>query len=403
MKLRILYVLTIVTFIGCSDDDMEIVGTGGDDPVQAVDNCESVLQEVSAVHPNSISYQSILDEYTVPEALVGSLLLVRDGDGYWIGSSGKADLENDIDMQPCDVAFIASISKVFTAVAVYRYIDQNLLSLDDMAKIYLDEGIVANIANLDEVTVGQLLSHTSGIPDFITDQYGADRFTSDEKLFTNENILEYIYGEAAENAPGERYSYTNTNFALLSLVLEGASGKELETIYQEEIFDVLDLSSAYYGEGESIIPSSAVEGYVDIENDGSFVNSKFLYREEIGTGGDSGIAINTYDLARFFERLLRGELISPSSLGQMTTYIDIPEDEQVEAIGQFQNGFGIERYDLPFGTALGHTGLIDGFSSFSFYFPEEDYTVILINNSASLDGAEAQVGILTELFQTIFQ
>lgn len=395
MKSKLLLILALLFMISCSDDDN--IST------EQRDGCVSILENDSNSHPHAARFQSIADKYTTSETLVGSLILVKDNTGYWIGSSGKANLERDKAMLPCDVGFIASISKVFTAAAVYRYIDAGILSFDDPVGNYLNDAIVAEIANLEEATVSQLLAHTSGIPDFYTDAFEDDRQNNQSKIFTNENMLEYVYGLAPLSAPGERYSYSNTNFALLSLVLEGVSGKDFGTIYKEEIFDVLNLSSAYYGEGEARIPSFAVTGYLDLENNGTFIDSRFRYRDELGVGGDGGIAMNTYDLARFFEQLLKGQLISAASLKQMTTLVDIPEDEQVQEIGQFQNGFGIERYDLPFGTALGHTGLIDGFSSFAFYFPEEDYTVILINNSVSQNGAEAQVGLLTEILQTIFQ
>lgn len=372
-------------------------------PIVATESCETILNKEVALHPDKELFQSIIDENTTPESLVGTLALVKDGDGFWMGAAGKANLESGQEMVPCDVGFIASISKVFTAATTYRLIDKGILSIDDPARDYLSAEIVEQVANVKEVTIAQLLSHTSGIPDFITDEYDADRLNSDAKLFTNENILEYIYGQEADFGVGERYSYSNTNFTLLSLILENASGKDFQTLYQEEIFDPLGLSSAYYGEGAAIFPPNVIEGYVDPEDNGNFINSKFLYREELGTGGDGGIAINTYDLAIFFESLLEGKLISSSSLDQMTTYVNIPSDEQVPELGQFQNGFGIEKYDLPFGTALGHTGLIDGFSSFAFYFPETGNTVILINNSASLSGVGSQVSILTEILQIISQ
>ena len=91
---------------------------------------------------------------------------------------------------------------------------------------------------------------------------------------------------------------------MLSLILENISGKSFESIYRDEIFDPLNLSSAYYSETNKI-PNDCPKGYLDFYGNGQFIESKFLYNDELGIGGDGGIAINCYDLLTFFQHWLK--------------------------------------------------------------------------------------------------
>ena len=187
------------------------------------------------------------------------------------------------------------------------------------------------------------------------------------------------------------------------MVLEAASGLSFPEIYQEEVFDPLGLSSAYYSEVQPI-PVGCVKGYVDVYGNGHYVESEFLYNDELGIGGDGGVAINAYDLAVFFEDLMKGSLISASSLEEMTTWFDLPADWHWDTYGQKENGYGIEKFNIEETYAVGHSGGIDGFSTMALYFPEEDMTYILLSNSAgNLDGAESQGKIFEETTKLMFE
>ncbi|MEO1451004.1 MAG: serine hydrolase [Bacteroidota bacterium] len=368
-------------------------------------SCDVSAQDNSAAHPKAAIYQDIL-ERNRKNGLVGAVMLVEDKDGLWVGADGKADIASNIDMASCNTFLIASISKVFTSAATYRYIDKGILSLDDPISMWLDAEVVEKVKNADQAQIRHLLAHTSGIVDFYTFQFEMDRINKRTNAFTKEDALAYTYGVSAYHEVGESYYYSNTNFLLLAMILESASGLTFEEVYEQEVFTPLALSSAYYGEGDKIIPEGTVKGYVDVYGNGQFVESEFLYNDELGIGGDGGVAINAFDLATFFQEMMRGNLISESSLDDMTTWFDLPEGwiAPDDPFGQNENGIGIERFNTSYGSAVGHTGGIDGFSTIALYFPDEDMTYILLLNSAgSAEGGMSAEQIFKDVAAEMFE
>ncbi|SMG49294.1 D-alanyl-D-alanine carboxypeptidase [Marivirga sericea] len=367
-------------------------------------NCEFRFQDNSSAHPKATLYQNILEKNR-KNGLVGAVLLVRDKDGLWIGADGKADIASNVDMQSCNNFLIASISKVFTSAATYRLIDKGILSLEDPVSKWLDEAVVKKVDNAEKAKIKHLLSHTSGIPDYYTLQFELDRINRITNNFTKEKVLKYTYGKSATNSVGETYYYSNTNFLILAMILEKASGLTFEEVYQQEVFTPLELNSAYYSE-ERPIPEGCVKGYVDIYGNGQYVESEFLYNDELGIGGDGGIAVNAYDLAIFFEGLMKGNLISTSSINEMTNWFDLPEDwtSSDDPYGQNENGYGIEKFNTVHGPAVGHTGGIDGFSTIALYFLNEEATYVLLLNSAGNEkGAIAREEIYKEITSEMFK
>lgn len=366
--------------------------------------CSFNFEDTSVTHPKSSIYQNILDTNR-KNGIVGAVLLVKDKDGLWIGADGKSNIASKTDMKPCNTFLIASISKVFTSAAVYRYIDKGVLSLDDPISKWLDNEVVKNVENAADAQVKHLLAHTSGIPDFYTFQFELDRINKISNAWSKEEALEYIYGVNPTNEVGETYYYSNTNFLLLAMILEHASGLSFEKIYQQEVFSPLGLLSAYYSE-EQPIPVGTVKGYVDVYGNDQFIESEFLYKDELGIGGDGGIAINAYDLAIFFEELMKGNLISANSLNRMTDWFDMPADWIVEddVLGQNENGYGVEKFNTRYDSAVGHTGGIDGFSTIAMHFPDKDMTCILLMNSAGNEtGNESRENILVEVMEQMFE
>lgn len=353
-------------------------------------NCENPLADSILTHPSGAIYQSILDKNR-NDGLVGAVLLVKDKDGLWIGSSGKADIASKVDMQPCNTFLVASISKVFTATAVFRYIDKGILSIEDPINKWVSPSVTGKIKNGDEAQIKHLLSHTSGIRDYYTDRFELDRVNRVKNGWTKEEVLEYVYGGNANFEVGETYGYSNTNYLLLSMILESASGLSFEEVYQREVFLPSQLESAYYSETNPI-PGNCVRGYSDLNADGILVEAQNLYQDELGIGGDGGIAINAYDLSVFLEQLIKGQLISTNSLSQMMSWFDLPENWHWETYGQTENGYGLEKFNIGNSYAVGHTGGIDGFNSFAFYFPVEDMTyILLVNNTKAFNTSKNKI------------
>ena len=344
--------------------------------------CNVNFSDTSDLHPKAMVYQEILDR-NQKEGIVGVSMLVKDKDGVWMGASGKADIASGIDVKPCNPFLIASISKVFTGAAFFAYVDEGKISLEDSVTKWLPESITSKVRNAEQCQMKHLLGHTSGIVDYYTLMLELDIFNEVDNQWTQEEILAFTYGKKPTNGVGETYYYSNTNYVLLGMILEQVSGESLAEVYQEKIFDPLNLESAYYGTSKPL-PEGLVKGYVDFYGNGSIVESEFMFKDELGTG-DGGIAINSYDLAMFLEGLMKGKVISPNALAQMTDWFDLPEDWVDDVYGHFQNGYGLERQNTPYGMNIGHTGAVYGYLSVAQYFPEEDATIIILLNLAAYD------------------
>ncbi|MBV6645232.1 MAG: beta-lactamase family protein [Cyclobacteriaceae bacterium] len=357
------------------------------------------FNDSSATHPNASVYQAILNNHQ-RQGIVGATLLVKDSQGLWVGAAGSADIASDAQMSPQAVYFIASISKVFTSAAVYRLVDRGLLSLNDPISQYLSDEIVDEVENVKDATIAHLLSHRSGIRDFYTTKFDLDRLNANQ-TWKKEDVIKYVYGKNASFQVDKNYEYSNTNFLLLSMALESVTGLSFEEVYQNHVFEPLNLRSAYYSE-DMIVPPGAVKGYVDLYNNGSFVESAFLYKEELGIGGDGGVAINAYDLAVFLENLVDTDFISAASQSEMTNWFPLPRDYVWEEYGQDENGYGIERFNTRYESAIGHTGGIDGFSTYGFYFPESDMTYILLCNSSSVEAGDVHASLFDEVLEIMF-
>ena len=132
-------------------------------------------------------------------------------------------------------------------------------------------------------------------------------------------------------------------------------------------------------------PVSLVKGYFSLYGSG-YVESEFLYKDELGTG-DGGVAINAQDLGIFMDALMKGELVSEESLNQMQDWFDIR--------GGGKNGYGLEYFEHDAGISYGHTGGVDGFTSFVDYFPEEEVTITVLFNFSM--GTEAHFNATLDL------
>jgi len=384
----ILFSLLSISLYSCQEES----------PVVSNYDCQTTVPDLSD-HPRAADYQEILDTQ-VATGLPGAIMLTKDAQGYWQGAAGKASLELDIDLQPCHRMLIASISKVFTGVVIHKLVDEGKLTLDDPMSKWMDAEVIEKLENADQVDIRMLLAHTAGLADYYQIEYELDRFNKTDNEWTQEDVLEYCYGKKATHAPGETYAYSNTNFLVLGMIAEAASGESLEALYNRMIFQPLNLESAYYSGFTNPIPAGTAQGYGELYK-GKLVNSEFLYKDELKMA-DGGIAINAWDLAVFIEALWKGELLSQSSLEAMMDFFELPEDWKGDVLGEDQNGYGIEVFQTEKGLAIGHTGAVDGFLSVLMYFPETDRTFISMVNAASFN-FEAREEMFKQALNVMFE
>lgn len=372
--MRNIIVLFVVLFF-CSCDKIEL-----NDP--AVYNCQLNFPDDSANHPQAAQFQAALDELT--RFLPGVSVAIRTADGHnWTGASGMADIAQQIPLQPCNSLMVGSISKVFTATTLLKLAEDGLLSVDDSLSKWLPADLIDPIANADLVTLRQMLSHTSGIPDYNDTEFTLDAINDPVLLLTAEEKLEYTHDLPADFPPNTQYFYSNSNFVLLGLVIERVTNKSLPQAIQDIILDPLGLESAAAGDAENPIPSNVVRPYLNIRGDQFFDNSD-LEQADAATG-DGNVGINMQDLQRFIEALWNREIIDTNLDLMVANLVEKPSDEAdfEDWNGEF-TGLGIDLFKSPYGDAYGHTGAIFAFTASMFHFPEENATLVMAFNGNSI-------------------
>lgn len=328
-------------------------------------------------HPKAAQFQAVIDKYT-QQGLPGITLLVRDNQGTWAGASGIADIEQGIVMQPCHIAKVASITKIFMATLAFKLVEQGKLNPDALINTYLDADQLKNIANAGQVTVRQLLNHTTGIYDVIKDNaFYLDVLNNPPKHRNQEDILQFVRGKKAAFPAGEGPGYSNTNTLLLSMIIDKIGGKPHQQLLHELVMDPLQLSHTYYYYHDPLPEAKVAQGYYDLYNNGQIEN---LSSYNTGSGnGYTGLYSNVFDLLTFIDHLLiQKNLVSENSLNQMLTFSSKEEEGSDRLLGAGVMKDFIHRDNGEY--ALGHRGRDLAYSADLFYFPVKNQVMVLIVN-----------------------
>jgi CubicO group peptidase (beta-lactamase class C family) len=288
---------------------------------------------------------------------------------------------------------LASVSKMFTAVAVLQLIEQRKLALSD----HLCEHLTPGETTLSrEITLAHLLTMTSGIADWIDEEsptFDADweAFRMHTPLYTyhqNRDYLPLILHSAPLFTPGTQHRYNGAGFILLGLVIEAVTGLDYFSVVRQNVFAPAGMSHAGFDELDEIVPGTA-EGYVPLEEDNGKIVSwrKNIYRATSGAAADGGATGNAADLLAFVHALQEGCLLRPETFTAMThpRVID-PSDAQPDF--QRHYGYGCFVNTDPRGNILrwGHTGEEDGVSCRVWVYPPQGVTLVVLGNQSGCAG-----------------
>ncbi len=303
-----------------------------------------------------------------PEQTPGLIMLVDGPDRHFELAAGYADRETQAPMQMSFVMRAGSLCKTYMAALTVMIAEDGLLDLDAPISAYLDAEILRQLPVGLDPTVRQLMNHTSGVPDYYSERFHAEDWTPDMKL-TPELVLHAIRGLDATGVPGEHVEYSNTNYHLLALVLEAATGKPVGEQLQSRLLDPLGLAHTYYD--VTLPPGDEIHGYGTELGDWA---DTYLSREN--SGPDGGMFMTAEDLTVWLRALFSAD-------GQ---FHEIGETMQAGANAEnarHSQGMGVEIMTTRDGVRLvGHTGGIDGYFTVGFYIPEKDTVLVLhINRS----------------------
>jgi D-alanyl-D-alanine carboxypeptidase len=259
--------------------------------------------------------QRALDE-VVAAGAPGALAFVRDGDRTIRLSSGYGNLAPKTPMRVADRFRIGGLTKTYTATVVLQLVGEGKIALDDT----VEQWFPGVISNGEAISVRQLLNHTSGIFDYVQDPRVLAPNLED---LPNNLALVFDLREgvriAAEHgplfAPGSALAYSNTNYVLLAMIVEAATGNSIGSELRARIFKPLGLRHTSYPTS-SRINGSYTHGYLPLD-ESTFLDVTPLSPTLLGASG--AILSNAKDVARFYRALLRGRLLAPDLLAAMQT------------------------------------------------------------------------------------
>jgi D-alanyl-D-alanine carboxypeptidase len=321
--------------------------------------------------PDAAALQVAVDSIALAalrgEPLPGlSIAVVRGGEPVVLKGYGFADVENDVPATAETVYRIGSITKQFTAAAILRLAEQGRVSLDAPVGEYLS-GLPTWA---DQVTVHQLLNHTSGIRSYTA--LGPRWMEVMPLERTHEQMVALFRDEPADFAPGERWLYNNSGYYLLGMIIEEVTGKPYAEYLEGEFFRPLGLASTVYCSERPLIKNRA-EGYA--VQDGRFVNDAPIDMTQPFSAG--AYCSTVADLVRWARALAQGQVVSAESYGKMTTPTALP------AGAEQAYGYGLAVGSLDGHPWVAHGGGINGFISQLAYYPEVDLAVAVLSNSGS--------------------
>jgi len=327
-------------------------------------------------HPLARPLQDALDD-AVDSGLPGVVVAVRDQNGIWEGAAGFVDLGRGAPMQSCHRTRIASVTKTFVATTVLLLAEDGRLDLDAPIATLLPQR-TAELPHADTITTRQLLNHTSGVYNFLDVPLVLDLFSRPDRTWSVEACYEHALDSEPELAPGEGWSYSNTNYLLLGWIIEAATDRPQQHVVRDRLLSPLGLTETRYIVDDFDFDVVA-HGYFDLMGDGTLVDSTDTYAN-LCVGADGGMVSSARDLLTFIDRLLgTRDVLGEDSLAAMMPTVETGEDDFP------LYGAGIEAWGPPGRTrGLGHGGHEFGYRTFAYHFPEADVSLVVWFNASSL-------------------
>lgn len=331
-------------------------------------------------HKHSAAFQNIIDSYT-NDGFVGMTLLIDDpNDGLWIGASGYASIEENIEMNPCHIHHTASLYKTYIATVIMQLVEENKINLDDKLSNYISTDITDKIPNGDLVTIKNLLQQRTGIPDIFEVEFITDFFNNPTKSYTVEELLEYVYDKEALSNVDTEFYYSDANFSLLTLVIEQLEGNYIQAL-KSRIFEPLNLDETYFLENPNQTPTGLADSYWDRYSDGKIENnSDIQITLTVELRGSDGIVTTANDLKRFMQALVNGDLVN--NIAEMTNFIDVPTETQ-ESNVYSGYGMGLMKVKISGEEWYGHFGNQIGSGAIVLYNADKDITMVALQNTGT--------------------
>lgn len=292
----------------------------------------------------------------------GAAVIVARGDEVlYRGAHGEADVEHDLPLSADGLFRIGSITKQFAAAGVLTLVEAGKVRLDEPLSKY-----VTDFPNGANITVRQLLNHTSGVKDYTALPDEGDQAAREDR--STAQLIDSFQHAPVDFAPGTSWAYNNSGYVLAGAVIEAASGQPWHVYLEQALFKPLGLSHTRYGADAAAL-ASPVRGYTPA--DGKPVAARAINMTQPHAAG--ALVSTVDDLLKWNRALHEGRVLKSESYRQMIT--------PTGAATAQHYGLGISRTTVRNHALLGHNGGIDGFRAELLYLPDSDTTVAVLQNS----------------------
>ena len=289
-----------------------------------------------------------------------AVAVVHGRDTLLLRGYGLADRDAKRAATPNTIYEIGSLTKQITASAIMRLAEQGKLRLDDTISKYVRFPLQGHV-----VTIRNLLNHTSGIHNYTNVRAWRDTWASD---LSADSIVGFVARDTFDFAPGTKWSYSNTGYVLLGMIIEKVSGKPYEKYVQDEFFTPLHLTHMRYCESHPT-DTLVAKGY-RFQGE-QLVSSSYLSMTHPRAAGS--LCASVGDWIAFENLFYRSKVVSPASVVAMTT----PSTPAGSAVAY---GFGLGMGPVSGHKAIMHSGGINGFATHQVYFPDDSLYVAVFTN-----------------------
>ena len=368
------------------------------------------------ISPTAQKLQQLMDEKIAANEIPGAVMAVMiPNEGKWIGTSGVSDLDNQTEMHPHDKFRVASVTKTFTALTTLQLAQEGRLGLDDSLEQWLP-GVVCGPETENcsyacddkncnfqptKITLRMLLTHFSGIESFTydIDNWVIPSLAQPDKVFTPTELVNLALAVGPLSEPGTEWSYANTNYVLLGMVIEKVMGVTWEEEVQNRFVEPLNLTNTIIPKiGEATLSEPYARGYIDLfEQTGGVAGEEGVIIEhsvqDPGFTWSSGDMISTpEDLMYWIKQVAEGDLLNDTYQQEMLTFLVAPSVDGLEM------GLGIVKdlneKDRDDDDVIGHIGQLSGYDCTTQYQPTYAIPISICANRTLAENGPKNVQVL---------
>jgi D-alanyl-D-alanine carboxypeptidase len=401
----------VLVIAGCSANSSSPASTGSTQPDATT---SSVSSPVKTIDPAAL--RATVDAAAKELMIPGAVVEVRTRQGDFTAAVGTT--QRGAEVPPGDDTHfrIASITKTMTSAVIVLLAQEGKLQFSDPVSKYLP-----NVPDGENITVAELLKMRSGLYGYTNDpDFAATLDAEPTKVWTPQEVLTIAFRHPPEFPPSTAYEYSNTNYALLGLIVEKVDGKPLDQAFQDRLFGPLGLQQTTLpATVDTSIPDPYSHGYM--YGGSAFAMVDLPYPPDMQAAARAGTlqpidytnqnpsyafaaggAISTAnDLATWIRALVAGEVFNADFRRQ---WLDSPQPTDPGEPAAPHYGYGIERQGIaPDVTMYYHFGEMPGFNAFSGYDPANEVTLVIWSNlTVGLDGRQTANTLLIKVIDQIY-